>query len=75
MENKALVFKSQPHEEYVNIFEESVNENGDEAVKSEKKASPESGRQIRDRFLNWFFALLLILSVLSGIIYVFLFSR
>ena len=72
---KSLAFNPPPHEDYLQIFEKSINEDEEELKKGGAEKGEEGGRQKRERFLNWLFVVLLLLSIFSGLLFVFLSGR
>jgi len=73
--NKNLAFNPPAHEEYLQIFEKSINEDEEEFIKGQFEKGDEGGQPRRERLLNWLFVTLLLVSIFSGLLFVFLSGR
>lgn len=78
LENKNLVTKPLPHEEYINLFEKTVTQYGGEDIDSESEGLKDLGRVNiswnKEIHRKWILALILGAAFLSGILYAFLFA-
>jgi serine/threonine protein kinase len=79
LENKNIVVRSLPHEEYITIFDNTVTRYGGEDLSRESESLRDLGRvRIRwgkEKHRNWILALILFAALLSGMIYAFIFGR
>jgi hypothetical protein len=57
------------------IFEKSINEDEEEFIKGQFEKGDEGGQPRRERLLNWLFVTLLLGSIFSGLLFVFLSGR
>jgi serine/threonine protein kinase len=79
LENKNIVVRNLPHEEYITIFENTVTRYGGEDLSRESESLRDLGRvRIRwgkEKHRNWILAFILFVALLSGMIYAYLFGR
>ncbi len=79
LENKGLVARPVPHEEFISIFENTVTEYGGEEVPQESESVPDSGRVSavwgKEKNRTWFLGLVLAISILLGLVYAFFIGR
>ncbi len=79
LENKNLLVKSEPHQEYITIFENTVTQYGGDGFKLEGESLEDLGRvRIRwgkEKHRNWILGVILTLAFLSGLVYAFLLGR
>lgn len=78
LENKNLVAKPLPHEEYITLFEKTVTQYGGEDIDSESEDLKDLGRVNiswnKEKHRKWILALILAIAFLSGILYAFFFA-
>lgn len=79
LEQKSLVNKRKPNEEFVSIFENTVTQYGAEDISQESESLDEVGRVKiklgKEKHRNWLLALIIVLSLTAGLVYSFLFGR
>ena len=79
LEKKALVADSNPTEELVAVFENTVSRYGEDEIEKESESLKDLGRvRIRwakEKHRNWILAAILAAAVFSGLFYAFLFGR
>ena len=79
LENKNLIMRPFPYEEFVTLFENTVTQYGGEELNEKSDSLKELGRVKiswgKEKHRNWILAVLLGAAFLSGILYIFLFVR
>jgi hypothetical protein len=65
-----------PHEDYITLFENTVTQyGGDELGSASESLNEIGGAKRKEKHRNWLLALVLGASLLSGLLYAFLFAR
>ena len=79
LHNKTLATKPVAHQDYIDLFENTVTQYGGEEVISEKEAVKDLGKVKLlwrfEKYRNWILIVFIGLALLSGLIYAFLFVR
>ncbi|MFH1542226.1 MAG: protein kinase [bacterium] len=78
LENHAIVTAKPKHEEFIRIFESSVSSFGDDGLRHDSEELADLGkvrlRWGKENHRHWILVVVLLLAVLSGIIYAFIFG-